>query len=204
MRIHKKNSKISRKIGYFTRKDVYNKKTGSYEERNYKVIRDEKGRFKALFAVSGKYIGKYIREKEHPKTQKKFIKQKYKFDKKLKDYKIRTMRSFSKKRLIEENRMTNITERVYSQPHYNKRGKLEVYFIFYRLNPYKKAIKGAQSDLSMLNKRTFRYHFNECYKRCLAQIDFSPDNVKIKSIRYIYWFNRKTDKLYQRRRRIYG
>lgn len=179
----------TRRTGYINRKG-----------RDYKVIRDEKGRFKALIYVSSEYI----RVKEGRKEQVKFIKQKYRFGKKLQDYKIKPMRTFSKKGLIEERRMTNITERVYSRPIKNKRGKLEVYFRFIKYTPRKIVIQGAYSSLGILDNNTFRKHFNECYKKALAQIDFSPDNVEIKSIRYLYWFNRKTDKLYQRRRRIYG
>ena len=95
-------------------------------------------------------------------------------------------------------RGTGIHELTANAPLYRKEGVMQVTFLFISSGGDTQEITARSNKLYLSsNKKTA---FDQCYKRALGQISFSPIATKLLDVKYIYWEKRERQGKFTRRR----
>lgn len=168
--------------------------------RYYIVVRDSSGRFTSfkpykLPRASIEKRRKTAIEKIKPEEREEFLinkirKQKYRssqaYAKKIKKKQAPVVH-ITKRNLIEKTVLTNVIEVELKKPLKGEKGLLQITFIFSKKRRTESAT--GRSDKLFFPKQ-FITGFNQCIRRAFAQIDFSPDEIRIRRLSYIYWLKK--------------
>jgi hypothetical protein len=147
----------------------------------FKAYRDEKGRFRGLLEVDVPPIDweTYI------KPAKKGEFEQYSRD--------RHIKKVPQKLISSEQIKTNLLEKRYTQP-LEITGKLHLKLEFFKISSVGRVSArkeaAALSSRRKITAKTYKKSFNEAYRKCLAQCDFSPDGYNVLEEEYVYWYQK--------------
>ena len=86
----------------------------------------------------------------------------------------------------EKVKLTNVYEYELGSPLKHESGLMQISFLFEKIKPKQQHAATARSN-KLIFPEQYKEAFNQCYKRALAQINFSPDSVHLLDVCYIYW-----------------